>query len=182
MAIQKILTVPNPLLHQKSKPVNLLVSKKVKKIIQDLLETVKNASEPAGLGLSAIQIGKPVRIFVAKIGKKFEVFINPKIIAHSKETLTQILKKDQLFFEGCLSLPGIYGFVDRPYQVKIEWQDLQGKKHFKKLVNKESVCVQHELDHLNGILFTQRILKQKGKIYQLKKQKGKEVFEEFTIK
>ena len=83
MAIQKIITVPNPLLRQKSKVVTH-VDKKIKKIINDLIETVKSASEPEGLGLSAIQIGQPVRIFVAKTKKNFEVFINPKIIEASK--------------------------------------------------------------------------------------------------
>jgi len=197
MAIQKIITAPNPLLRQKSKPVSNLPAnrdKKIRKIINDLLETVKSASDPEGLGLSAIQIGQEVRIFVAKTGKptyqqagNFEVFINPKIIETSKKKLSQILPKSKQFFEGCLSLPEIYGFVDRPYQVKMEWQDEKGKKHVRLFTNKLSVCVQHEFDHLEGILFTDHILKQKGsprlseagKIYELKKNdKGEETFEE----
>src|SRR4030042_4404043 len=107
--IRKIITIPHPLLRQKSKPVGK-IDKKIKKVITDLLETVKNTSEPKGLGLSAVQINQPLRIFVAKTGKNFEIFINPKITSSSKETLKKVLKKEQQFFEGCLSVPRIYGF------------------------------------------------------------------------
>jgi len=186
--IQKIITIPNPLLRQKSKPVGK-IDKKIEKVIADLLETVKNASEPEGLGLSAIQIGQLLRIFVAKTGKNFRVFINPKITFSSKETLKKVLKKEQQFFEGCLSIPGIYGFVDRPYQIKMEWQDEKGRKHSRTFTNRNSVCLQHELDHSEGILFIDHILKQKGsprgeagKIYELKKnQKGEDLFEEVEL-
>lgn len=181
MSIRKILTTPSPLLRQKSKEVTK-IDKKIKKVIADLLETVENASEPEGLGLSAIQIGEPVRIFVAKTKKNFEVFINPKIIEASKENLSEVLKKEKLFFEGCLSVPQIYGFVDRPYQIKLEWQDEKGQKKVKEFKNKLSVCLQHEFDHLEGILFIDKLLKQKGKIYELKKdKKDKEVFEEVEL-
>ncbi len=179
--IQKIITVPNPLLRQKSKVV-AKVDKKIKKVIIDLLETVKNASEPAGLGLSAVQIGQPVRILVAKTKKEFEVFINPEIIEASDKNLSQVLKKEEQFFEGCLSVPQIYGFVDRPYEIKLEWLDENGQKHVRNFKNRFSVCLQHELDHLEGILFIDCLLKQKGKIYELKKdKKNKEVFEEVEL-
>lgn len=186
--IQKIITVPNPLLRQKSKPVRK-IDKKIKKVIDNLLETVKNASEPSGLGLSAVQIGQPFRIFVAKTQKparrqagNFEVFINPQIVSASKETLKKVLKKGQRFFEGCLSVPQIYGFVDRPYQIKMEWQDETGKKHVRDFKNRFSVCFQHELDHLNGVLFIDRLLQQKEKVYELKKDsQDKEIFEEVEL-
>jgi peptide deformylase len=179
--IRKILTVPNPLLRQKSKKV-AKVDKKIQKVITDLLETVKNASEPTGLGLSAVQIGQPMRIFVAKTKNNFEVFINPQIVFASKETLKKVLKKEQRFFEGCLSVPQVYGFVDRPYQIKLEWLDEKGRKHSRQFTNRNSVCLQHEFDHLEGILFIDRILQQKGKVYQLEKDsKGKEVFEEVEL-
>jgi len=179
--IQKIITVPNPLLRQKSKEV-AKIDKKIQKVIADLLETVKSASEPEGLGLSAIQIGQPVRIFVAKTKKNFEVFINPKIIEASKENLSEVLKKEKLFFEGCLSIPQIYGFVDRPYEIKLEWLDEKGQKKVRNFKNRFSVCLQHEFDHLEGILFIDRLLKQKGKLYELKRdKKDKEVFEEVKL-
>lgn len=173
--------MPNPLLRQKSKRV-AKADKKIQKVIADLLETAKNASEPEGLGLSAVQIGQPVRIFVGKVKNHFEVFINPQIIKSSRETLSQVLKKDDLFFEGCLSVPQIYGFVDRPYQIKMEWEDEKGSKHTCKFINRNSICIQHEFDHLEGILFIDWLLKQNGKIYELKKdKKGQEVFEEVEL-
>jgi len=186
--IQKIIIVPNPLLRQKSKVV-AHVDKKIKKIITDLIETIKSASEPEGLGLSAIQIGQPVRIFVAKTQKPacrqagdFEVFINPEIIEFSKENLSDVLKKEKLFFEGCLSVPQIYGFVERPYYIKLVWQDEKGAKHTRKFTNRNSICLQHEFDHLEGILFIDRLLQQKEKVYELKKSRqGKEVFEEVKL-
>ncbi|MBM3205777.1 peptide deformylase [Candidatus Shapirobacteria bacterium] len=179
--IKQILTAPHPLLRQKSKPVGK-IDRRIKKVIQDLLLTVKNASEPEGLGLSAVQIGQPLRIFVAKTQKDFEIFLNPEVIFSSKETLKKVLKKEQRFFEGCLSVPGIYGFVNRPYQIKLQWQDEQGKERSRIFKNRLSICLQHELDHLNGLLFVDRLLKQKEKIYQLKKDaKGKDFFEEVEL-
>jgi peptide deformylase len=179
--IRKIITVPNPLLRQKSKPVKK-IDKKIKKVIANLLETVKNASEPEGLGLSAIQIGQPLRIFVAKTKKNFEIFINPKITFTSKETLKKVLKKEQQFFEGCLSVPRIYGFVNRPYQIKLEWLNEKGQKKSRSFKNRLAICLQHELDHLNGVLFIDRLLKQKGKIYELKKnEKAEDLFEEVDL-
>ena len=181
MAIQKIITVPNPLLQQKSKEV-VKIDKKIKKIITDLLETVKNASEPEGLGLSAIQIGQPLRIFVAKTKKDFEILINPKITFISKEKLKDVLKKEQQFFEGCLSVPQIYGFVNRPYQIKLEWLDEKAQKKTRSFKNRLSICLQHEIDHLDGITLIDRLLKQKGQIYELKKdKKGDDFFEEVEL-
>ena len=185
--IKKIITVPNPLLRQKSKEVmpaggQAGGDKKIKKVVQDLLATVKSTSEPEGLGLSAIQIGQPVRIFVAKTGRNFEVFINPKITFFSKKRLSQALAKEELLFEGCLSVPQIYGFIDRPFEIQITWQNEKGNQKTRKFKNKLAVCLQHEFDHLEGILFTDRLLQQKEKIYQLKKnKKGQEVFEEIEL-
>lgn len=179
--IQKIITVPDKLLRQKSKPI-LKVDQKVQKIITDLLETVKEASDPEGLGLSAIQIGQPVCIFVAKIGRNFEVFINPEITFYSKKKLKGTLPKEKLLFEGCLSVPRIYGFVNRPFEIQISWENEKGQKKTQRFKDKLSVCIQHEFDHLEGILFTDRLLKEKGKIYELKKdKKGEDYFEEVSI-
>ncbi len=181
MATRKVITVPNQNLHLRSKPVKK-IDKKIEKLIEDMINTVKAAKEPEGVGLSAIQINEPVRIFVIKRGRKFKPFINPKIIWQSKKMLSRALEKDKIFLEGCLSIPGFYGFVDRPYEVKMKWQDLKGKTRQEKFTDKETAFVQHELDHLNGILFTDRILKQQGKIYKIEKDKeGKEIFVEVEI-
>jgi len=163
--IKKIITVPNSLLRQKSKSVDK-IDKKIKKIIDDLLTTVKKTTDPEGLGLSAIQIGQPVRIFVAKVNNNFEVFINPTINFFSKKKLSQALPKEKLLFEGCLSVPQIYGFIDRPFEIQITWQNEKGNQKTRKFKDKLAVCLQHEFDHLEGILFTDRLLQQKEKIYQ----------------
>jgi peptide deformylase len=179
--IQKIITVPDKLLRQKSKPVGQ-IDKKIQRVIDDLLETVKGASDPEGLGLSAIQIGQPIRIFVAKTGRNFEVFINPKITFYSKKKLKGVLPKEKLLFEGCLSVPQIYGFVNRPFEIQISWKDEKGREKTKRFKDKLSVCLQHEFDHLEGIIFTDRILKEKGKIYELKKdKKGEDYFQEVSL-
>lgn len=181
MPIEKIITVPNPKLRQQSKPVKK-INKKIKQLVNDLIDTTKAAKEPKGVGLSAIQIGKPVRVFVIKKGNKFTPFINPIITWKSKKMHSQVLEKEKLFLEGCLSIPGFYGYVDRPHVIKLKWQDLESKTHQEKFENKESTFVQHELDHLNGIIFVDRVLKQKGKVYKLgKDKKGKEIFVEVEI-
>jgi len=176
MAVRKIITVPNPILRQKSKPVkNLPSDRQVKKLVDDLIDTARAAKEPRGVGLSAVQIGMPVRVFVIKKDKKFTPFINPKITWRSKKNFSQVSEEENLFLEGCLSVPSYYGFVDRPFAIKIQWQDLKGKTHSEKFENKESAYIQHEFDHLDGILFVDCILKQGGKIYKVERTKeGKE--------
>lgn len=178
MAIKKIITVPNPILRKKSKPVKK-VDKKIKQLANDLIETAKAAREPKSVGLSAVQVGKLVRMLVIKNGSQFEVFINPQITWQSKKRLGDVFQEKQLFLEGCLSLPGYFAFVDRPYGVKVKWQDLDGQAFEKKFEDREASYIQHEIDHLDGILFPDRAIKQKSKIFQIEKDKGgEEVFKE----
>jgi len=145
MAVRKIITLPNPHLREKSKPVVLPEvagqwDKKITEIITDLLDTVQATKDPEGVGLSAVQIDKLVRIFVVKIatplgsqergGKNnFEVFINPEITNFSKKMLScSTDKKLKQIMEGCLSIPDLYGFVNRPIKIKISWIDIKGVK------------------------------------------------------
>lgn len=181
MAIKKIITVPNPILKKKSKPVKKF-DKKLNRLVADLIDTAKASKEPKGVGLSAVQIGELVRIFVIKRDKQFISFINPKITWQSKKMFSKVLKKDNLFLEGCLSIPNYYGFVDRPYAVKLEWQDLKGKIYQERFEKKESAYIQHELDHLNGILFVDWVLKQNNQLYKVEKdKKGEETLVEVEI-
>ncbi|HUS52258.1 MAG TPA: peptide deformylase [Candidatus Bathyarchaeia archaeon] len=181
MAIKKIITVPESSLRQKSKPVKK-IDQKIKNLARDLADTVTAAKEPRGVGLSAIQIKKPIRIFVIKKGKKFVPFVNPKIVWQSKKSFSQVLDQEKLFLEGCLSIPGFYGFVDRPSEIELVWQDLKGKAHQEKFADRQSAYIQHELDHLNGILFIDRVLTQKGKIFKLEKdKKGEQVMVEAEV-
>ena len=170
MSVKKIITVPNPLLRKKTKLVANF-DKKLKKLIDDLADTAKAAKEPEGIGLSAIQVGNLNRVFVIKKGHQFIPFINPEITWSSKKTFSQLSKAEDRFLEGCLSVPGYYALIDRPYEVNLSWQNLKGNLEKERFKGKESAYVQHELDHLDGILFVDRALKQGEKIYQLQKDK-----------
>jgi len=198
----KIITVPNSILRQKSKPARK-IDKKIKKLAEEMINLIKNGQarllleserprsqrpdgqgdERIGVGLSAVQIGKPVQLFVAynPETKKDLVFVNPKIIWKSKEKTDGIPNK-KFKYEGCLSIPGIFGLVKRHQAIKVCWLALNVKKHTKKFSGFLATVIQHEIDHLNGILFTDCVLKQKGKIYKLVKNKeGQEQLAEIKL-
>jgi len=182
MAIQKILTIPNPLLRQKSKPV-VKIDEKIYKIIQDLKDTLKFQENPRGVGLSAPQIGKLFQICLvfSKKSKKILTLINPEIIWKSKE-MTNPTPKNKNPYEGCLSVPGYWGIVKRHKEIKVRYLDEKNKLVIRKFSGFTAVVAQHEIDHLEGILFIDRILEQKGKIYQLKKdEQGKDFLIEVKI-
>jgi len=157
--------------------------KRLKKIASEMLEFLKKTSEPTGVGLAANQVGIDKRIIlitrkVAKRGEKGEIIplINPEILFKSHETAKS--------WEGCLSVPGVYGNVIRAKKIKVKYQDLEGKQVEEKFEYFSSYIVAHEIDHLNGILFTQRIIEQKGKIYREtgeKNEKDEEVLEEVVL-
>ena len=124
--------------------------------------------EPIGVGLSAVQVGKPTRLFMAlsPSEKKYRFFINPKIVKEATK-LTTGVPESKNKFEGCLSVPEVYGIVKRPQWVKMTYQTLKGDTKTEKFAGFLATVIQHEYDHLEGILFTDRILEQKGKIYKL---------------
>lgn len=176
----KIITVPNPLLRQKSKPV-ARIDKKIIQLANMMIQTVKQGpeGEVVGVGLSAVQVGKPVALFVAVISdqKEYEVFINPEIILNA-DKLTEFIHEGKNKLEGCLSIPGIYSQVKRYPWIKLKYQNLEGKWQEKKFEGFTSVVIQHEYDHTEGILFVDRVLKQKGKLYRLEKDgKGENLIE-----
>jgi peptide deformylase len=185
MSVQKISIVPNPILREKSKNVildNKVLYKKTRQIISDLKGTLRTQKNPRGVGLSAPQIGVSKRIFVLEIERKITTVINPQIISVSEELLTTVLPKEKRFLEGCLSVPGYWGFVDRPNKIEVCFIDQNGEKINKTFEGKESSYFLHEYDHLDGILFVDRILEQKGKIYQIEKDKeGKEELVEIKL-
>ena len=134
----------NPILRQKSKEVEHFT-----KEVYDLIEKMKQiiAKENA-LGLAAVQIGIPTRIIVCRVNDDFKVFINPEIKKFSKQT--------DILQEGCLSLPGIYGEVERSKTITLQARNEEGKKIKLKTFGLLARIIQHELDHLNGILFTDK--------------------------
>ena len=154
MAIRTIITEPNKLLRQISKPVNS-VGKEEQKLMDDMLETMYAAN---GIGLAAIQIGVPKRIIVIdlnrdEIQKKPMYFVNPVIKNKDPQKAT--------YEEGCLSVPNQFAEVDRPSKCEIEYLDYDGNKKLLKADGLLATCVQHEMDHLEGILFIDYLSKLK---------------------
>tara|TARA_B100000287_G_C20644532_1_gene784629 strand:- start:30 stop:554 length:525 start_codon:yes stop_codon:yes gene_type:complete len=168
MTIKKILTEPNKILRQISKPVEN-VGKEEQTLMNDMLDTMYNAK---GIGLAAIQVGVPKRIIVLDISKEENkktpmYFVNPIIKNKNLELST--------YEEGCLSVPDQFAEIDRPSTCEIEYLDYYGKKKILKAEGLLATCIQHEMDHLEGILFIDYLSKLKKTmiIKKLSKQKGK---------
>lgn len=162
--MKRIVTVPYPTLRQVAESVTK-IDKSVHMIIEDLWYALEH-SKIEGVGVAAPQVGESKRIFLLREGKKkYNVYINPEIVWYSEEIGTGKTRKGDTFLEGCLSIPNLYGPVIRPLEIEVEYLDERGKKHRTKLAEPMSRYVQHEHDHLNGILFTDHILEQKGKLY-----------------
>ena len=146
MTIRPILTVPNPILKQVSKPVEA-VTDETRALMDDMLETMYDAP---GIGLAAVQIGVPVNVIVMDLAKEGEdkqprYFVNPEILEDVEET--------KPYQEGCLSVPDIYDDIDRPERVKITYLDYNGERITEWAEGLYAVCIQHEMDHLKGVVF-----------------------------
>lgn len=165
MAIREILEVPDPRLKTVSTPVETF-DDELKTLVDDMFDTMYDAH---GIGLAAIQVGVPLRVLVIDlqpedpdaepevcnhnghehthqpVKKEPRIFINPEILDPSGEVST--------YSEGCLSVPEIYADVDRPKACRVRWQDLEGNSHEENMDGLLATCIQHEMDHLEGILF-----------------------------
>tara|TARA_Y100000780_G_scaffold226910_1_gene241879 strand:+ start:1973 stop:2497 length:525 start_codon:yes stop_codon:yes gene_type:complete len=168
MGIKTILTEPDKLLRQVSKPVEN-VGDIERELMKDMLDTMYTAK---GIGLAAIQIGVPKRIIVMDISKeenkkKPMYFVNPIIIKKNDEKVT--------YEEGCLSVPNQFAEIDRPSKCEVEYLDYNGNKQNLKAEGLLATCIQHEMDHLEGILFIDYLSKLKKEIIikKLSKQKIK---------
>lgn len=173
--IRKILIGDNKILRTPSKEVNFPLSKEAKDAVEDLLSTVKTQKDPEGQGLASPQIGKSLKIFVLQKGKVYKEIINPKIIKFSKETNFSTLGKDKCILEGCLSVPDVYGELERPFKVEVIYFDKRGKEVRETLEGMGSICFQHEFDHLEGILFVDKVLAQGGKLFEIVGENWKEI-------
>ncbi|MFH1187016.1 MAG: peptide deformylase [Candidatus Levyibacteriota bacterium] len=181
--MSKIIIAPNPVLSIKTKPVGKL-NKNILKIIDDMKSALLSATDPVGVGLAASQIGEPLQIFITKPTpeSKISVFINPKIILLENSLPVKPSNKRYTKLEGCLSLPTIWGEVKRKPVLTLEYLNTKGKKETKVFKGFMAIIIQHEVDHLKGVLFTKKVLEQKGTLYKSEKNKeGKEVFEEIQI-
>ena len=167
MTIRRILTEPNKILRQVSKPVES-VKKEEQKLMDDMLETMYNAN---GIGLAAIQIGIPKRIIVMDISRNEEekkpmYFVNPVIDNKDVENST--------YEEGCLSVPDYFAEVDRPKKCRVQYLDYNGEKKALVADGLLATCIQHEMDHLEGILFIDYLSKLKKTMIVKKLSKQKE--------
>jgi peptide deformylase len=165
MAIREILVVPDPVLKKVSAPVER-VDDALRVLMDDMLETMYAAP---GIGLAAIQIGVPQRVIVMDISRQEEppaprYFVNPEILWASEETLP--------YEEGCLSVPEIYDEVERPARVKLRYLNYKGETIEEDAEGLFAVCIQHEMDHLDGVLFIDHLsrLKREQAVKKVKKQ------------
>ncbi len=164
--IRKVLRSDDPLLRETSKPVKN-VDKKVLSLIKDLKDTLVIQKDPGGVGLAAPQVGKLQRVFVMRRKKKILAVINPEII--SVEKTGKEKKKSEKTLEGCLSIPHYYSPLVRPQKLQLKYINEQGVEVEEEFKGFDAQIVQHEVDHLEGILFVDRILKKKIPLYKLNK-------------
>ena len=174
MAIREILTVPHPVLKQVSKPVDV-VTDDIRRLMDDMLETMYDAP---GIGLAAVQVGEPIRVIVMDLQEKPEddpegeaikkprYFVNPEIVWKSEDLAP--------YEEGCLSVPEVYDEVQRPARVRLKYLDYNGNEVEEEADGLFAVCIQHEMDHLEGVLFIDHLSKLKRdravtKVKKLKK-------------
>ena len=165
MALRDSLGVPNPVLKEVSQPV-AKVDDELRALMDDMLETMYDAP---GIGLAAIQIGVPKRVIVMDIAgpdeeKAPRYFVNPEIVWSSEDTAP--------YEEGCLSIPDIYDEVERPARVKLKYLNYQGEEVVEDADGLFAVCIQHEMDHLEGVLFIDHLsrLKRDRAVAKVKKQ------------
>lgn len=183
----KIVTAPNAVLSQKAKPVKK-VTIEIQKIIQDMIICLNEATDPIGVGLAAPQIGLSLQIFIAKptLKSKIGVFINPRIIKNKKTIKEEAKLKTKnnrpLKLEGCLSIPNIWGEVKRNSSIRISYLDENGNKKTKTFTGFMATIIQHEIDHLQGVLFSKKVIEQKNTLFKsTKDEKGQDVFEEIDL-
>lgn len=165
----KILVAPHLFLRKTARPVTVWTPK-LQKQLKQMTTLLENSRDPKGMGLAATQVGIDKRFFIVFRHNKPQVFINPKITKSSNKMLSHKYKNQKKRpLEGCLSIPKLWGFVDRPFQISLTFHRLQGaslKTTTQTFKDIRAAAIQHELDHLNGILFTDHILKQNGQLYQ----------------
>ena len=174
MTIRKILTEPDPFLRQKSLDVEV-VNDEIRSLMDDMLETMYNAP---GIGLAAIQIGVPKRVIVIDLSRNEEeknplYFVNPEIIINSKNDIS--------YEEGCLSVPGQFAEINRPDKCRVQYLDYHGNEKILDAEGLLATCIQHEVDHLEGILFIDYLSKLKKGMIVKKLSKQKKSIERIVV-
>lgn len=183
-----IVQAPHPVLGSPSKPI-AKIDQEIKKLISEMTDTLLHATDPEGVGLAAPQVAKGLQLFIVKESPDdpLLVFINPQVTFPKGATLSSDEEvkdgeKKEVKLEGCLSLQDIWGIVHRYPKVIVEYMDEHGTTHKKEFDGFLATIIQHEYDHLQGILFPRRVLEQKGQLYKsVKNKKGEVEFEELAI-
>ncbi len=180
--IRKVLQSGDPILRAKSKNVTNVdggttkFDKKTLGIVKDLKDTLKLQKEPEGVGLAAPQIGKNVRIFVADYKGFQRVVINPEILEIKNVTPAKSTKKKKNeILEGCLSLPYYYGPLTRDNFVSLKYLNEKGEEIIETFKDFDAQIVLHEIDHLDGILFIDRLIEEKKPLYKVENDEWEEV-------
>lgn len=191
----EVVKAPDARLRVKTKPVKK-INQALKNTLKEMIRLTKTFKDPEGVGLASTQIGHDGCYFIGRLhdsqatlpskpgqrknrwagyDKEFSAIINPKILSYGKRTRT--------YFEGCLSIPNMWGEVRRATSIKVSYQDTNGETITKTMKGISAWIFQHEVDHLNGILFSDRVLGQKGKFYRFtgKDKTGTDIFEEVTL-
>ncbi len=169
--MQPILSVPHEILRKKSTPIDRLTPE-VQEQIVELIDTIKNAHDPEGVGLSFPQIGLNIRGFVTYLEKKVKIYLNPVILDMSEE-MTFGGTPERPTLEGCLSIPWLYGPVSRPKKIKVQALDEHGVEFSKTLSSFPARLFMHEYDHLEGVLFTDYTLRDGLPLYLLDHEQDK---------
>lgn len=170
----QVVQAPDKKLRVQTKPIKK-INPTLLNTLRQMVKLTKTFKNPEGVGLASTQVGLEESFFVAKDGERFIKVINPKAISFSKKTKT--------YFEGCLSVKDMWGEVKRHLSIKVSYQDESGKTINKTLRGVLAWIFQHEIDHLNGILFSDRVLQQKGRFYKYtgKDKTGTDLFEEVSL-
>lgn len=185
----KIVQSPNKVLSEQAKPI-ASIDKSVKHLLKDMEETLLHATDPEGVGLAAPQVGKSVQIFIIKQSSRSPIltFINPVIEDFfdapktEEKAAAKKEKKKGVQLEGCLSIQDIWGVVKRKHGVTLSYMDENGDKHTRKFEGFMATIIQHEFDHLQGMLFPKRVIEQANQLYKAHKTpKGEMEFEEISL-
>jgi peptide deformylase len=171
--VLKVVEVKDPVLRLVAKPI-AKVDKKILGLIEDMKDTLTAQKDPEGVGLAAPQVGKSLRLFVVDYKKLQRVVINPEVLKIEKKLIPKKKSKKEIL-EGCLSLPHFYGPIERNKSITIKYLNETGKTITETFEGFNAQIIQHEIDHLNGVLFVDKILEQNAPIYRFDGDEWEEV-------
>lgn len=168
----KLLTVPDPILYKTAFEVVSFDSKLIEEVTS-MKKVLLDAHDPEGVGLAGNQVGLLKRIFLMRLTPTSPIIvcINPRLSHRKKNPPNTRMKSDDEPLEGCLSIPRVWARVIRDWEVTMDWQDEEGKQNRDVFTGFASAVIQHEIDHLDGILFTKRAMEQGATIYEERRKK-----------